>query len=107
MGPLCSMLNYPDHCVLYRFTPRGLTETDMEVVWYVRGDAVEGKDYDVDKVIWLWDHTTKEDEFIITRNSEGVNSRFFEPGPTHPEHEDTLMNFIGWYLDCLTDDLKP
>jgi len=106
MGPLCSMLNYPDHCVLYRFTPRGLTETDMEIVWYVRGDAQEGKDYDIDKVTWLWHHTTLEDEFIITRNSEGVNSRFFEPGPSHPEYEETLMNFIGWYLDSLTDTLK-
>jgi len=33
------MLNYPDHCVLYRFLPRSLTETDMELVWLVRGDA--------------------------------------------------------------------
>ena len=106
IGPLCSMLNYPDHCVLYRFTPRSLTETDMEIVWFVRGDAVEGKDYDVDKVTWLWHHTTVEDEFIIRRNSEGVNSRFFEPGPYHPEHEETLMRFIAWYLDTLTDDIR-
>ena len=27
------MLNYPDHCVLYRFLPRSLTETDAELVW--------------------------------------------------------------------------
>ena len=25
MGPLTFMLNYPDHCVLYRFLPRSLT----------------------------------------------------------------------------------
>jgi Rieske 2Fe-2S family protein len=41
MGPLTFMLNYPDHCVLYRFIPRSLTETDMELVWYVNGDAEE------------------------------------------------------------------
>ena len=101
MGPLTFMLNYPDHCVLYRFIPRGLTSTDMEVVWFVNGDAEEGKDYDVDKLIWLWHHTTLEDEYIITRNSEGVNSRFFEPGPYHPEFEYTLQCFIDWYLDTL------
>ena len=101
MGPLTFMLNYPDHCVLYRFIPRGLTSTDMEVVWFVNGDAVEGKDYDVDKLIWLWHYTTLEDEYIITRNSEGVNSRFFEPGPYHPEFEHTLQCFIDWYLDTL------
>ena len=101
MGPLTYMLNYPDHCVLYRFVPRSLTATDMEVVWYVRGDAVEGVDYERDKVTWLWHHTTLEDEYIITRNSEGVNSRFFEPGPYHPEYEETLQSFIHWYLDTI------
>jgi Rieske 2Fe-2S family protein len=101
MGPLSFMLNYPDHCVLYRFIPRSLTATDMEVVWFVNGDAKEGVDYDVDRLIWLWHHTTLEDEYIISRNSEGVNSRFFEPGPYHPEYENTLQCFIRWYLDTM------
>ena len=101
MGPLSFMLNYPDHCVLYRFIPRSLTSTDMEVVWFVNGDAQEGIDYDREKLTWLWHNTTLEDEFIITRNSEGVNSRFFEPGPYHPEYEETLQQFIAWYLDTL------
>ena len=102
MGPLTFMLNYPDHCVLYRFIPRNLTETDMEVVWYVNGDAVEGVDYEVEKVTWLWHHTSLEDEYIILRNNEGLNSRFFEPGPYHPEYEATLMEFISWYLKALS-----
>lgn len=101
MGPLTFMLNYPDHCVLYRFIPRSLTETDMELVWYVNGNAVEGVDYEAEKVAWLWHHTSLEDEYIILRNSEGVNSRFFEPGPYHPEYEATLMEFISWYLKAL------
>ncbi|MEH6589521.1 MAG: aromatic ring-hydroxylating dioxygenase subunit alpha [Halioglobus sp.] len=101
MGPLTYMLNYPDHCVLYRFIPRGLTATDVEVVWYVNSDAVEGVDYDREKLIWLWHNTTLEDEFIITRNSAGVNSQFFEPGPYHPEFEESLNGFVQWYLHTL------
>lgn len=101
MGPLSFMLNYPDHCVLYRFVPRGLTETDMEIVWFVNGDAVEGKDYEAEKVSWLWHHTTLEDEYIISRNNEGVNSRFFEPGPYHPEFEALSVMFVEWYLGAL------
>ncbi len=106
MGPLSFMLNYPDHCVLYRFIPRGLTSTDMEVVWFVNGDAKEGVDYDRDRLTWLWHNTTLEDEFIISRNSEGVNSRFFEPGPYHPEFEATLQEFICWYLDTMSHAAK-
>jgi phenylpropionate dioxygenase-like ring-hydroxylating dioxygenase large terminal subunit len=105
MGPLSFMLNYPDHCVLYRFVPRGPTSTDMHVAWFVNGDAVEGRDYHTDKLIWLWDRTTKEDEYIISRNSAGVNSQFFEPGPYHPEFEEGLKGFTDWYLDILRSTL--
>lgn len=106
MGPLTFMLNYPDHCVLYRFLPRSLTATDVEIVWYVNGTAQEGEDYVVDDLIWLWDHTTLEDEYIIMRNSKGVNSKFFEPGPYHPEFEETLKDFIHWYIACLAGSLS-
>ena len=101
MGPLAFMLNYPDHCVLYRFTPRGINDTDMEIVWFVRGDAQEGKDYDRESVTWLWHHTTLDDEYIITRNSAGVNSRFFVPGPYNPEYEQLSLDFVNWYLAAL------
>ncbi len=107
LGPLAFMLNYPDHCVLYRFTPRGLDGTDMELVWFVRGDAEEGRDYQKDAVTWLWDRTTREDQTIITRNSEGVHSRFFEPGPYHPEHESMCIEFVDWYLSALERHPAP
>lgn len=105
-GPLSFMLNYPDHCVLYRFIPRGITATDMEIVWFVNGDAVEDEDYDVEELIWLWRTTTLEDKYIISRNSEGVNSTFFEPGPYHPEFEESSMHFIDWYLHALAGDFS-
>ena len=101
MGPVSFMLNYPDHCVLYRFIPRSITETDMQLVWFVNGDAEEGVDYDAGEVSWLWDYTTREDEYIILRNSEGVNSRFFEPGPYQPEFEEVSIDFVAWYLEGL------
>ena len=101
LGPLTFMLNYPDHCVLYRFTPRSLTATDMEIVWFVRGDAEEGVHYNKEALTWLWHKTTQEDEYIISRNSEGVNSRFFEPGPYHPDFESCCMDFVAWYLEAM------
>jgi phenylpropionate dioxygenase-like ring-hydroxylating dioxygenase large terminal subunit len=101
LGPLTFMLNYPDHCVLYRFIPRSITKTDMEVVWFVKGDAVKGKDYSKEEVIWLWHKTTMEDEYIILRNNAGINSHFFEPGPYHPEFEFLCIKFIDWYLSVL------
>jgi len=103
MGPVSFMLNYPDHCVLYRFTPRAINQTDMKLVWFVKGDAREGVDYEVDKLTWLWHQTSLEDKDIIMRNSAGVHSSFYQPGPLHPEFEGLLMQFVDWYICNLTE----
>ena len=105
-GPLTYMLNYPDHCILFRYVPYGLAKSDMEIVWFVRGDAVEGKDYDREKLISLWHQTTLEDKRIMNLNAAGVNSHFFEPGPQHPEFEDTPKRFFDWYLHALLGDFS-
>ena len=81
LGMLSYFLFYSDHGVVYRFTPIDVQTTDCEIIWLVRDDAEEGKDYDVDRMKWLWDVTTIEDKLIIEKNQEGVNSRFYEPGP--------------------------
>ena len=104
LGPLTYMLNYPDHCVLFRYVPFGNGKTDMEIVWFVNGDAREGVDYDREELVWLWHVTTLEDKRIMTLNAAGVNSRFFEPGPQHPEFEDTPKRFVDWYLHALSGD---
>ena len=75
----------------------------MTVIWLVRGDAQAGRDYDLDELTWLWDHTTKEDEYIIRRNAAGVASSFFEPGPYHPEHEALSIDFTRWYMARLAE----
>ena len=54
MGLLCYWLIYSDHCVIYRFTPKSAKHTDMDIVWLVRSDAVEGRDYDLERLTWLW-----------------------------------------------------
>jgi Rieske 2Fe-2S family protein len=81
LGYLSAFLAYADHGVIYRFIPRGVLETQMEVIWLVRGDAREGADYDVEALTWLWDVTSVADKRIIERNQAGVLSRFYAPGP--------------------------
>lgn len=81
LGFLSAFLAYPDYGVIYRFIPRGMLDTQMEVVWLVRGDAEEGRDYDLQALTWLWDVTTKADKRIIETNQAGVLSRHYAPGP--------------------------
>jgi Rieske 2Fe-2S family protein len=81
LGFLSAFLAYADHAVIYRFIPRGVRETEMEVIWLVAGGAVEGRDYDLERVTWLWKVTSLADKRIIERNQAGVASRAYEPGP--------------------------
>jgi Rieske 2Fe-2S family protein len=104
LGPMTFGLAYCDHVVLYRFTPRGLYDTDCEITWLVKETAVEGKDYDLESLTWLWDVTTLADKQIIERNQAGVNSRFYEPGPLSPM-EDFTRRFLQWYVAAMTNEL--
>ena len=81
IGILNNFLSYSDHVIGYRFIPRSLQITDIEVIWMVREDAEEGKDYNLEDLTWLWHCTSKDDERIIAINQKGVNSNHYVPGP--------------------------
>ena len=81
IGILNNFLSYSDHVIGYRFIPRSLQLTDIEVIWMVREDAEEGKDYNLEDLTWLWHCTSKDDERIIALNQKGVNSNHYVPGP--------------------------
>ncbi len=102
VGPLLYALAYCDHVVLYRFLPTSIDGADCDITWLVREDAVEGEHYDLDKLIWLWDVTTKADKRIIENNHAGVMSRFYEPGPLSTM-ENATNRWIRWYLNAIAD----
>ena len=101
IGVLNNFLAYSDHVVGYRFVPRGLQETDIQIVWMVRADAEEGQDYDHERLIWLWHVTSLDDERIIRHNQEGVNSHRFLPGPLS-SMEWGIESFYQGYLKTIS-----
>ena len=94
-------LAYADHGVIYRFVPQTVDCTHMEVIWLVRGDAVAGVDYDVERLTWLWRVTSEADKRIIELNQQGVNSRWYEPGP-YSQMEQHAARFVRWVLAGLS-----
>jgi Rieske 2Fe-2S family protein len=97
IGPLSDFLAYADHGVIYRFIPRRVDYTEMEVIWLLHEEAVEGRDYDPARLTWLWDTTSAEDKRIVELNQAGVSSRYFEPGP-YSLQEPYARRFTEWYL---------
>lgn len=99
-GPFNYFLAYSDHVVGYVFTPVDGRNCQCEIYWLTRSDAVEGKDYDRDKLMWLWDVTTNADERIIVNNWKGVNSKYYQPGP-FSGMEVPEQRFVDWLLQEL------
>jgi phenylpropionate dioxygenase-like ring-hydroxylating dioxygenase large terminal subunit len=97
IGLTSSFLAYPDHGLIYRFIPRTVHGTDMEVIWLVRDDARSGVDYDLERLTWLWKVTSAADKRIIELNQQGINSRYYEPGPYTPMEQHT-QRFVEWVL---------
>ena len=100
VGLTSSFLAYPDHGLIYRFIPNSVQSTDMEVLWLVRADARAGVDYELARLTWLWKVTSLADIRIIELNQQGVNSRFYEPGPYTPM-EDHTRRLVEWILSEL------
>jgi len=96
-GPTSFLVAYADHGVIYRFIPRTADTTEMELLWLVHGDAQEGRDYEPEKLTWLWKVTSEADKRIIEHNQLGVNSRYYRPGPYAPMEYNTIA-YVDWYL---------
>lgn len=101
-GPFSFLLAYSDHVVGYVFKPTDQGHCVCEIFWFVRDDAVEGTDYDVEELTWLWHVTTEADKAIIVNNWKGVNSRYYRPGP-FSRMERMENRYVEWILQQLTD----
>ena len=100
IGPVSYFLAYCDHIVGYIFTPTSQDQCQCDIYWLVNKDAKENKDYDKEKLMWLWDVTTYADETIIVNNQKGVNSIKYKSGP-YTDKEQSTRRFIKWYLSEL------
>ena len=90
----------PDYAFVLRFTPLAPTRTEAQVTWLVREDAVEGVDYDRERLAAFWKATGEQDWTICTNNQRGVNSSRYRPGP-YSTMETDLTYLTQWYLDEL------
>jgi len=90
-----------DYACASRLTPLDAGRTEVVVTWYVHKDAVEGKDYDLGRLLPLWQKTSEQDWSICEANQKGVASPAYTPGPYGASQEVNLQHFIDWYLGAL------
>lgn len=95
-----------DHAIMIQFQAIRHNLSHVRLTWLVDGHA-DADDIDVDRLIWLWDETTKEDVTIIERNARGVASTAYAPGP-YSTQEQWTADFVEDYrrsMDSLLSDV--
>jgi Rieske 2Fe-2S family protein len=90
-----------DHGVSTRLLPKGPQLTAIRVWWLVDEGAVEGRDYDLAKLMPFWQLTSEQDWEICERQQRGVNSLAYIPGPYSTYKEYNVDAFVRWYLNQL------
>jgi len=93
-SPFTQLVATNDFAVLFQFTPRSTLRTDVELFWLVDGKAAH---VEVERMIWGWDQTTKQDKVITENNQAGILSSRYRPG-RYSDHERRVVTFQHWYL---------
>lgn len=88
-----------DHAVVAIVIPLSADKTLVRTKWLVHKYAVEGVDYDLEKLTNVWVATTDQDAELVARSHAGVLDPAYVPGPYSRFSETNLDKFATWYID--------
>ncbi|MFA1672535.1 SRPBCC family protein [Rhizobium mongolense] len=88
-----------DHAIVAIVIPLSADKTLVRTKWLVHKYAVEGVDYDLEKLTNVWVATTDQDAELVARSHAGVLDPAYVPGPYSRFSETNLDKFATWYID--------
>jgi Rieske 2Fe-2S family protein len=86
-----------DHAVISYIIPLAPDKTLVRTKWLVNADAVEGVDYDVDKLVAVWNATNLQDADLVAITHSGTQDPAYSPGPFSAFTESYVDQFSRWY----------
>ncbi|MGE0211147.1 MAG: aromatic ring-hydroxylating dioxygenase subunit alpha [Parvibaculaceae bacterium] len=98
---LTRVIFHVDHAIVHAMRPIDVSHVRWQTFWYVRDDAEEGVDYDVERVTELWRLTNKEDISLCEGAFQGVHSRRFVSGPLDPVREAAIPAALETYRELM------
>ncbi len=106
------MINYPnfwmdgvsDYMWVMRITPIDAFKSVVDLTWLVDGKAIEGVDYDLERLTEFWKITGEQDWNLCENNQRGIKSDFYTSGPLAPSEED-VVSFHKWYIERISKGL--
>jgi phenylpropionate dioxygenase-like ring-hydroxylating dioxygenase large terminal subunit len=100
------MVTYPnfwmdavsDYMWTMRLTAIDHKTTVIDLMWLVDYAAIEGLDYETEKLISFWKITGEQDWKLCENNYSGIESSRYSPGLYAPDEAD-VAKYIEWYLN--------
>lgn len=93
-----------DYMWTMRLTAFSPSSTIVDLSWLVDKNAVEGKDYTIERLTEFWKITGEQDWKLCENNFRGIESSAYQPGPYAPVEED-VAKYISWYLSMMKEGL--
>jgi Rieske 2Fe-2S family protein len=94
-----------DHIVTFSAIPLTPETTLVRTKWLVHQDAVEGVDYDNDKLTAVWEATNAQDAALVGYAQAGVRTTGYRQGPYSKYTEGLVEKFSAWYTGRLAAHL--
>lgn len=94
-----------DHIVTFSVFPLGPDRNLLRTRWLVHKDAVEGVDYDLNRLTEVWEATNQQDADLVEISHNGALSPAYEPGPYSPYTEPLVEKFTEWYVGRMAEHL--
>jgi Rieske 2Fe-2S family protein len=98
---LTRVICHADHMLVHLLRPIGTSHTVWDTRWFVHEDAVEGVDYEIDRLTEVWRATNREDIRLCEGAFRGVRSSRLVPGPLHPEREAAIRSALETYQSMM------
>jgi Rieske 2Fe-2S family protein len=86
-----------DHAVIAYIIPLEPGKTLVRTKWLVSADAVEGADYNVDRLVEVWNATNLQDADLVAITHSGTQDPAYSPGPFSAFTESYVDQFSRWY----------
>ncbi|WP_438392821.1 aromatic ring-hydroxylating oxygenase subunit alpha [Caballeronia sp. DA-9] len=86
-----------DYAVVSFLIPLAPNRTLLRSKWLVHPDAVEGVDYDLQRLTEVWAATNAEDAKLVSITQSGNQDPSFVPGPYSKYVETYVEEFAEWY----------
>ncbi|MEZ1319329.1 aromatic ring-hydroxylating dioxygenase subunit alpha [Pseudomonas fluorescens] len=90
-----------DHAMISWIIPLSPDRTLVRTKWLVHKDAVEGVDYDLQRLTEVWVATTQQDADLVAITHSGTQDPAYIPGPYSEFTEPYVDQFLRWYSDRL------